>query len=139
MKYLPLSKIWIGNTQDLLGMREGGMFLKYETFGVSYDVLYRPRSKRDPRPFIQVGGHEFRLRSTEIHAESIPATTKGQWGLFNAEGCWAGPMSRREAQEVRIAVLQDNPYLDSHEAEVFEICPHDKFQPKYECEGGNCL
>jgi len=67
---LKFSNIWIGNTRDMLDMQNEGMRLVYEvTKGLSYNVRYEPRSKYDPKPFVQVGGYGFRLKSTDIHAE----------------------------------------------------------------------
>lgn len=68
MKYLPHSKIWIGNTSELLRLQKEGRTLKYQAMGTFWDVDYAPRSPYDPLPFLQVGGLNSRLRSTEIHA-----------------------------------------------------------------------
>lgn len=69
MKYLPYSNIWIGNTKELKSLQSDGMRLVYEIGMTKYDVTHSPRSKTDPRPWVQVGGCEFRLRSWEVHAE----------------------------------------------------------------------
>lgn len=68
MKHLKFSDIWIGNTRQLLKAQADGMRLVWDC-GCKYDVLYAPRSKYDPQPFVQVGGYGFRLKSTEIQAE----------------------------------------------------------------------
>lgn len=68
-KHLQSSDIWIGNTRDLLKMREEGMRLVWDFGAGKYDVQHAPRTKNDPQPFVQVGGCEFRLKSYEIHAE----------------------------------------------------------------------
>jgi hypothetical protein len=73
MKYLSYSKIWIGSTVDLLRLKKEGRTLKYEAMGTLWDVDYAPRSPYDPLPFLQVGGLNSRLRSTEIHARNTHA------------------------------------------------------------------
>lgn len=69
MKHLPFSDIWIGTTKQLRAATHDGYRLVYEIGETKYDVQYAPRSKWDPSPWLQIGGSEFRLKSTEIHAK----------------------------------------------------------------------
>lgn len=71
MKYLASIKVWIGNTQELLMMREEGSKIQYGVGGSVWDVVYTPRNAHDPMPWLQVGGAGFRFRSSEIHAVSL--------------------------------------------------------------------
>lgn len=73
VKHLKFLDIWIGNTRQLLKAQADGMRLVYEVGITKYAVQHAPRSPRDPQPWVQVGGCEFRLKSTEIHAEEISA------------------------------------------------------------------
>jgi len=69
MKHLKTLDVWIGNTRELIRLRDSGMKIRYSVSGVRWDVVYMPRSLHDPQPWFQVGGYGFRFRSTEIHAE----------------------------------------------------------------------
>jgi len=73
------NKRWIGNTAGLLKLRSQGLELRYgiSTGVPEYAVRYAPRSKYDPMPWVQAGGLESRLRSTEIVA--IDADVFAAW------------------------------------------------------------
>ncbi len=75
----PERKRWIGDTAGLLNLKAQGRVLRYEvqTDVPEYAVEYAPRSKRDPMPWVQVGGLESRLKSGEIVA--IDADTFAAW------------------------------------------------------------
>lgn len=75
----PGSKRWIGDTAGLVKLQTMGMVLRYEvaTNVPEYAVSYQPRSKRDPMPWVQVGGLESRLRAGEIVA--IEADAFAAW------------------------------------------------------------
>lgn len=75
----PERKRWIGDTKGLIQLKTMGRVLRYEvsTDVPEYAVRYAPRSPRDPMPFVQVGGLESRLRSTEIVA--IEADAFAAW------------------------------------------------------------
>lgn len=64
----PENKRYTGDTAGLRKLESQGMRLTYSVCDMVSDVVYAPRSKRDPMPWAQVGGLESRLRSTEIVA-----------------------------------------------------------------------
>ncbi len=80
----PGSKRWIGDTAGLVKLQTMGMVLRYEvaTRHPEYAVRYQPRTQRDPMPWVQVGGLESRLRSTEIVA--IEADAFAAWEAAQA-------------------------------------------------------
>lgn len=73
----PEDKRYTGDTAGLLELLALDMRLTYSVCDMVSDVVYAPRSKRDPMPWVQVGGLESRLRSGEIVAVEVPEGDDG--------------------------------------------------------------
>jgi hypothetical protein len=57
-----------------------------------------------------------------------------EFGVFNSEGCWYGPVSREDAEERQKSFFLEDPDQDSHEAVVKELCPYHSDESREDCD-----
>lgn len=124
----PERKRWIGDTKGLIQLKTMGMVLRYEvmTDAPEYAVRHAPRSPRDPMPFVQVGGLESRLRSTEIVAIEADAFAAWEAEQDAAADAWIESIDRSLSTSAQTEIPAAPRYELVKVGSFFEVRDHQR-------------